>query len=248
MTIVIGNLNSAERRLAPTGPADAAAISRPIAAAMQGARRAASLTQRLLAFSRQQVLAPQPVDLNKLVASLSDMLTRTVGEAIAVETVLASGLWPAFADVSQLENAIVNLVVNARDAIPQGGRITLETANASLDEAYCAQFGDVEPGQYVLLSVTDTGTGISQENLGKVFEPFFTTKGAQTRTGLGLSMIYGFVKQSKGHIRLYSEVGHGTTAKIYLPRMAGAARVNPFQRLSAKRTRQYCRPGQARSC
>ena len=218
MTIVIGNLDSAERRLARAGPADAAAISRPIAAAMQGARRAASLTQRLLAFSRQQVLAPQPVDLNKLVASLSDMLTRTVGEAIAVETVLASGLWPAFADVSQLENAIVNLVVNARDAMPQGGRITLETANASLDEAYCAQFGDVEPGQYVLLSVTDTGTGISPENLGKVFEPFFTTKGAATRTGLGLSMIYGFVKQSKGHIRLYSEVGHGTTAKIYLPR------------------------------
>jgi signal transduction histidine kinase/ActR/RegA family two-component response regulator len=225
MTIVIGNLDSAERRLGPAGPADAAAISRPIAAAMQGARRAASLTQRLLAFSRQQVLAPEPVDLNKLVASLSDMLTRTVGEAIAVETVLASGLWPAFADVSQLENAIVNLVVNARDAMPQGGRITLETANTSLDEAYCAQFGDVEPGQYVLISVTDTGTGISPENLAKAFEPFFTTKGAATRTGLGLSMIYGFVKQSKGHIRLYSEVGHGTTAKIYLPRMAGAARV-----------------------
>jgi signal transduction histidine kinase/ActR/RegA family two-component response regulator len=225
MTVVIGNLDSAERRLARAGPADATAIGRPIAAAMQGARRAASLTQRLLAFSRQQVLAPEQVDLNKLVASLSDMLTRTVGEAIAVETVLASGLWPAFADISQLENAIVNLVVNARDAMPQGGRITLETANVSLDEAYCAQFGDVEPGQYVLLSVTDTGTGISPENLGKVFEPFFTTKGAATRTGLGLSMIYGFVKQSKGHIRLYSEVGHGTTAKIYLPRKAGAARV-----------------------
>ena len=223
MTVVIGNLNSVERRLARSGPADAAAIGRPITAAMQGAKRAASLTQRLLAFSRQQVLAPQQVDLNDLVASLSDMLTRTVGETIAVETILESGLWPTFADVSQLENAVVNLVVNARDAMPQGGRITIETANASLDEAYCARFGDVAPGQYVLLSVTDTGAGISPENLSKVFEPFFTTKSASTSTGLGLSMIYGFVKQSKGHIRIYSEVGQGTTAKIYLPRMAGAA-------------------------
>ena len=165
MTVVIGNLDSAERRLARGGPADASSIGRPIAAAMQGARRAASLTQRLLAFSRQQVLSPQQVDLNRLVASLSEMLTRTVGETIAVETILGSGLWPTFVDVSQLENAIVNLVVNARDAMPDGGRITIETANASLDEAYCRQFGDVAPGQYVLISVTDTGTGISPENL-----------------------------------------------------------------------------------
>jgi signal transduction histidine kinase/ActR/RegA family two-component response regulator len=224
MTVVIGNLDSAERRLARGGPADASSIGRPIAAAMQGARRAASLTQRLLAFSRQQVLSPQQVDLNRLVASLSEMLTRTVGETIAVETILGSGLWPTFVDVSQLENAIVNLVVNARDAMPSGGRITIETANASLDEAYCRQFGDVAPGQYDLLSVSDTGTGISPEHLSKVFEPFFTTKSASMRTGLGLAMIYGFVKQSKGHIRIYSEVGHGTTAKIYLPRMIGAAR------------------------
>ena len=224
MTVVIGNLDSAERRLARGGPADASSIGRPIAAAMQGARRAASLTQRLLAFSRQQVLSPQQADLNRLVASLSEMLTRTVGETIAVETILGSGLWPTFVDVSQLENAIVNLVVNARDAMPSGGRITIETANASLDEAYCRQFGDVAPGQYALLSVSDTGTGISPEHLSKVFEPFFTTKSASMRAGLGLAMIYGFVKQSKGHIRIYSEVGHGTTAKIYLPRMIGAAR------------------------
>jgi signal transduction histidine kinase/ActR/RegA family two-component response regulator len=224
MTVVIGNLDSAERRLASAGTADAASIGKPIAAAMQGARRAATLTQRLLAFSRQQVLSPQQVDLNRLVGGLSDMLTRTVGETIAVETILGSGVWQTYVDLSQLENAIVNLVVNARDAMPEGGRITIETANASLDEAYCRQFGDVTPGQYVLLSVTDTGAGISPENLSKVFEPFFTTKSASTRIGLGLAMIYGFVKQSKGHIRIYSEVGQGTTAKIYLPRMVGAAR------------------------
>jgi signal transduction histidine kinase len=225
MTIVIGSLDSAERRLARGPPEDLAATSRAIAAALQGARRAASLTQRLLAFSRQQVLAPQQVDLNRLVGSLSDLLSRTVGETIAIETIQGSGLWTTFVDVSQLENAIVNLVVNARDAMPKGGQITIETANAFLDEAYCRQFGDVTPGQYVLLSVTDTGVGIPAENLGRVFEPFFTTKSASSRSGLGLAMIYGFVKQSKGHLRIYSEVDHGTTAKIYLPRMEGAARI-----------------------
>ena len=192
---------------------------------MQGARRAASLTQRLLAFSRQQVLSPQQVDLNRLVASLSEMLTRTVGETIAVETILGSGLWPTFVDVSQLENAIVNLVVNARDAMPDGGRITIETANASLDEAYCRQFGDVGARPICL----DLGHRYRDGHLAgepdKVFEPFFTTKSASMRTGLGLAMIYGFVKQSRGHIRIYSEVGHGTTAKIYLPRMTGALRI-----------------------
>ena len=225
MTIVIGNLDSAERRLARLQPEAVAAVSRPVASALQGARRAASLTQRLLAFSRQQVLAPQQVDLNRLVGGLSDMLIRTVGETISIETIQGSGLWPTFADASQLENALVNLVVNARDAMPKGGQITIETANAYLDEAYCRQFGDVNPGQYVLLSVTDTGTGISLENLNRVFEPFFTTKGASARTGLGLAMIHGFVKQSKGHVRIYSEVGHGTTVKIYLPRMDAATRI-----------------------
>ena len=224
MTVVIGNLNSAERRLAGSGQVDRAVLGRPLAAALQGARRAATLTQRLLAFSRQQALAPQRIDLNRLVGNLSEMLTRTVGETVAVETILGSGLWPTFADPNQLENAIVNLVVNARDAMPEGGRITIETANAHLDEAYARQFGDVTAGQYALLSVSDTGTGIAPENLTKVFEPFFTTKSAATRTGLGLAMIYGFVKQSKGHIRIYSEVGQGTTAKIYLPRLAGASR------------------------
>jgi signal transduction histidine kinase/ActR/RegA family two-component response regulator len=246
LTVVIGNLDSAERRLARGGTADAASIGGPIAAAVQGARRAASLTQRLLAFSRQQVLIPQQVDLNRLVGGLSDMLTRTVGETIAVETILGSGLWLTNVDMSQLENAIVNLVVNARDAMPEGGRITIETANASLDEAYCRQFGDVAPGQYVLLSVTDTGTGIAPENLTKVFEPFFTTKSASTRTGLGLAMIYGFVKQSKGHIRIYSEVGHGTTAKIYLPRMTGASRTESVPAAAPEASAQIpaARPGE----
>jgi signal transduction histidine kinase/CheY-like chemotaxis protein len=225
MTIVIGNLDSAERRLARLQPEAAAPISRPIASALQGARRAALLTQRLLAFSRQQVLAPQQVDLNRLVGGLSDMLTRTVSETIAIETIQGVGLWPTFVDASQLENAIVNLVVNARDAMPKGGQITIETANAYLDEAYCRQFGDVTPGQYVLLSVTDTGTGIPAENLSRVFEPFFTTKSASARTGLGLAMIHGFVKQSKGHVRIYSELGHGTTVRIYLPRMDAATRI-----------------------
>jgi signal transduction histidine kinase/ActR/RegA family two-component response regulator len=246
MTIVIGNLDSVERRLARFQTERGAAIGRPIAAALQGAKRAASLTQRLLAFSRQQVLAPQQVDLNRLVGGLSDMLTRTVAETIAIETIQGSGLWPTFVDASQLENAIVNLVVNARDAMPKGGQITIETANAFLDEAYCRQFGDVTPGQYVLLSVTDTGTGIPPENLNRVFEPFFTTKDAPARTGLGLAMIHGFVKQSKGHVRIYSELGHGTTAKIYLPRMEGAARIESAPPAPREQSAQIprARPGE----
>ena len=246
MTIVIGNLDSVERRLPRVPPETVAAIGRPIAAAMQGARRAASLTQRLLAFSRQQVLAPQQVDLNRLVAGLSDMLTRTVGETIRIETIHGSGLWPTFVDPSQLENAIVNLVVNARDAMSKGGQITIETANAFLDEAYCRQFGDVTPGQYVLLSVTDTGTGIPPETLSRVFEPFFTTKDASIRTGLGLAMIHGFVKQSKGHVRIYSEVGHGTTAKLYLPRMDSAARIEAVPAVSPEQSAEIERalPGE----
>ncbi len=153
---------------------------------------------------------------------MSDVLIRTVGESIKIETVLAAGLWPAYADPSHLDNAIVNLVVNARDAMPDGGRVTIETANASLDEAYVAQFGDVAPGQYVLVSVSDTGPGIPPEVLARVFEPFFTTKDVGKGTGLGLATIHGFVKQSKGHIRIYSEPGQGATVKIYLPRLTDA--------------------------
>ena len=222
LTIVIGNLDTARRRIEQGHAADAGRLAKPVDTAAEGARRAAGLTQKLLAFARQQPLKPTQLDLNKAVANMSDVLTRTVGEAVKIETVLAAGLWPAFADPGHVDNAIVNLVVNARDAMPDGGHITIETANAWLSEHYVAQFGDVSPGQYVSLSVTDTGLGIPPDILPRVFEPFFTTKDVGKGTGLGLATIHGFVKQSKGHIRIYSEPGHGTTVKVYLPRMIDA--------------------------
>ncbi|MGO9423312.1 CHASE3 domain-containing protein [Roseiarcus sp.] len=223
LTIVLGNLDTVKRRIESGSAAELVRLARPVETASEGARRAASLTQKLLAFARQQPLAPRQLDLNRAVANMSDVLARTVGEAVKIETVLGAGLWPAFADSSQVDNAIVNLVVNARDSIPDGGYITIETANASLDEEYVAQFGDVAPGQYVMLSVSDTGVGIPKDVLPHVFEPFFTTKETGKGTGLGLAMIHGFVKQSKGHVRIYSELGQGTTVKIYLPRMTDAA-------------------------
>ncbi len=173
---------------------------------------------------------------------MSELLRRTLGETINVETVLAGGLWPTFADANQLENAVINLAVNARDAMPDGGRLTIETANAYLDEDYVAQFGDVAPGQYVLLSVSDTGTGIAPDVLQRVFEPFFTTKGVGKGSGLGLAMVHGFVKQSGGHIRVYSEEGHGTAVKIYLPRLSQVRgsrrqRRRPWHELAALETR-----------
>jgi signal transduction histidine kinase/ActR/RegA family two-component response regulator len=225
LTIIIGNLDTLQRRLKDAGGIAndvAARLARPIEMALKGARSAAELTRRLLAFSRRQALAPVRLDLNRLVAGTSELLRRTVGEAVAIETVLAGGLWPTLADANGLENVLVNLVVNARDAMPDGGCVTIETANVYLDEAYAARFGDIAAGQYVLLSVSDTGRGIAPELMPKVFEPFFTTKHSGEGSGLGLSMVHGFVKQSGGHIRLYSEVGQGTTVKIYLPRLANA--------------------------
>jgi CheY-like chemotaxis protein len=218
LTVILGNLDTVLRRvadMADTGPA----LVRPLNAALAGARNAAKLTHRLLAFSRQQPLAPVPLDLNMSVSAVSDLMTRTVGTPVTIETVLASGLWPTLADANQLENVLVNLAVNAKDAMPDGGKIVIETANVHLTETYAASFGGIPPGQYALLSVTDTGTGIPPEVLERVFEPFFTTKQPGTGTGLGLSMVHGFVKQSGGHIRIFSEVGHGTTVKIYLPRL-----------------------------
>jgi CheY-like chemotaxis protein len=180
------------------------------------------LTQQLLAFSRQQPLRPEPVEANRLVAGMSDLLRRTLGERVVVETVLAGGLWRTHADRNQLENALLNLAVNARDALPaEGGRLTIETANAHLDDRYAARHVGVPPGQYVLLAVTDTGSGMPAEVQARAFEPFFTTKEVGKGTGLGLSQVYGFVRQSGGHVKIYSEAGQGTTVRLYLPRFTG---------------------------
>jgi PAS domain S-box-containing protein len=186
--------------------------------ALYGADRAAQLTRQLLAFARRQPLAPKVVNLSRLIRDMADLLRRTLGETIEVETVVAGGLWNTIADPAQVESALLNLALNARDAMPGGGRLTVELTNAALDEAYASTAREVTAGQYVMLAVTDTGEGMTDEIRARVFEPFFTTKGDGKGTGLGLSMVYGFVKQSHGHIQIYSELGHGTTVKIYLPR------------------------------
>jgi CheY-like chemotaxis protein len=198
-------------------------IDQYLTGAQEGGKRAAALTQRLLAFSRQQPLAPEAVDANKLVAGMSEMLRRTLGEAIRIETVLAGGLWRIHADPNELENALLNLAVNARDAMPEGGKLTIETANAHLDDRYVAAHTEVPAGQYVMLAVTDTGAGMTGDVAAKAFDPFFTTKKTGIGTGLGLSQVYGFVKQSGGHVKIYTEVNEGTTIKVYLPRYFGAA-------------------------
>jgi PAS domain S-box-containing protein len=193
-------------------------LAQRIRNALRGADRAAQLTRQLLAFARRQPLEPKVINLGRLVTDMAEMLRRTLGERIEVETVIAGGLWNTQADPAQVESAILNLAINARDAMAEGGRLTIEITNAVLDESYARRDPDIEPGQYVMLAVSDTGHGIDSETLPKVFEPFFTTKTEEKGTGLGLSMVYGFVKQSRGHIQIYSEVGHGTTVKIYLPR------------------------------
>ena len=213
LAVVIGGLNLAQRKLAK-GEAD---IARFIDGAIDGAQRAAELTKRLLAFSRLQPLAPKRINVNRLVGDMSELLTRTLGETIQVETVLGAGLWHVEVDPAQLESALLNLSVNARDAMPGGGRLTIETANAHVDGRYAREYS-IPEGQYVLVCVTDTGTGMSPEVIEKAFDPFYTTKGVGKGTGLGLSQVYGFVRQSGGHVKLYSEVGVGTTVKIYLPR------------------------------
>jgi CheY-like chemotaxis protein len=197
--------------------------------AVQGAERAAALVSRLLAFSRQQPLSPEPVEANRLLSGLEDMLRRTIPETIAIEMVLAGGLWRTHADVHGLENTLVNLAVNARDAMPEGGKLTFETANAFLDEAYATEHPEVVAGQYVMIAVTDTGEGMPPDVLDRVFEPFYTTKPTGAGTGLGLSQVYGFIKQSGGHVKIYSEPGVGTSVKLYLPRhqAAKSAHQNP---------------------
>lgn len=216
LTVIMGNLDTVQRRMQTIE--GTATLSRPIASAQQGARNAAKLTHRLLAFARQQPLEPEALSMNSLISGMSDMMSRTVGEQVKIETVLGVGLWTTFADANQLENSLANLIVNARDAMPNGGKLTIETTNTYLDDTYADRFSDVKPGPYAMLSVTDAGTGIEKEKLERIFEPFFTTKGVGKGTGLGLAMVYGFVKQSGGHIRVYSEVDQGTTVKIYLPR------------------------------
>jgi CheY-like chemotaxis protein len=190
--------------------------------AQGAAKRAAALTHRLLAFSRRQTLDPKPANVNRLVADMEELVRRTVGPAIHLEVVGLAGLWPALIDVGQLENALLNLCINARDAMPGGGRITIETANKWIDEAGSRQH-DLPPGQYLSVCVTDTGTGMPPDLVDKVFEPFFTTKPTGEGTGLGLSMVYGFARQSGGQVRIYSEVGQGTTVCLYLPRHYGEA-------------------------
>lgn len=217
LAVVVGSLDLLTRRM---GEVDSRA-QRYVDAAIDGARRAAQLTQRLLAFSRQQPLKPEPIDANKLVAGMSDLLRHTLPD-IQPETVLAGGLWRTFADPNQLENVILNLAVNARDAMADGGKLTIETANCHLDARYAAEHLGVPAGQYVMIAVSDTGSGMPEEVIAKAFDPFFTTKEVGRGTGLGLSQVYGFVKQSGGHVKIYSEVGQGTTVKVYLPRLMGA--------------------------
>jgi two-component system NtrC family sensor kinase len=217
LTAIIGNLDLALRRLDGEDR-----VRGWLANSRKASERAATLVQRLLAFSRQHPLEVKSVDINRLVQDMSDLFGRTIGETVTIETVLAGGLWKAAIDPNQLENTILNLAVNARDAMPDGGRLTIETANCHLDEHYVAETGaEIAPGQYVMLAVSDSGTGMSREVMNRAFEPFFTTKPPGLGTGLGLSQAYGFAKQSGGHIRIYSEVGEGTSIKLYLPRLTG---------------------------
>jgi two-component system NtrC family sensor kinase len=220
LTIILGNLQMA-RRQAPDGK-----LAQLLSNAQHGAERAAELTKRLLAFSRSQPLDPRPIDANRLVAGMSDLLRRALGETTLVETVQSAGLWQTEADAAELESAILNLAINGRDAMSGGGKLTIETGNAFLDEHYCETVEGLKPGQYVMLAVTDTGSGMTKEVMGRAFDPFFTSKPAGSGTGLGLSQVYGFVKQSGGHVRIYSEIGEGTTVKVYLPRsLAKAVRI-----------------------
>ena len=242
LQIILSSLGMLRRRavrwnLSPEVVADFQTF---VDSATEGANRAAGLTRQLLAFARRQPLEPTRIDVNKLVAGMSELLRRTLGETVAVETVQAGGLWPIFADANQLESALVNLAVNARDAMDGGGKLTIETGNAFLDENYVRTIEDVEPGQYVMVAVTDTGSGMTKEVLASAFEPFFTTKDIGHGTGLGLSQVYGFVKQSGGHIRIYSELCQGTTVKLYLPRLMSPdaeAAGNPVEQALPKSAR-----------
>ena len=215
---ITGSLELLKARVAQGRIGD---LDRFITAAHGAALRAAALTHRLLAFARRQALDPKQISANSLITGMVELVQRTVGPGIKVETTLMSGLWPSLCDPHQLENAILNLCINARDAMPDGGQLTIETANVCIDDRGAREH-DMQPGQYTEICVTDTGTGMPPDVVGRVFEPFFTTKPLGQGTGLGLSMIYGFVKQSDGQVRITSELGVGTSVRIYLPRAAGA--------------------------
>jgi signal transduction histidine kinase/CheY-like chemotaxis protein len=212
--VMAGSLDLIRRRIA----ANDFKIERYVNGAEEAAKRAAALTQRLLAFARQQPLEPKVVDANRMISTMSELLRSTLGEQIQIETISAGGLWTLKADVNQLENAILNVAINARDAMPEGGKLTIETANTFLDDAYSNENADVTSGQYVMIAISDTGVGMNAVTIARAFDPFFTTKPTGSGTGLGLSQVFGFVKQSEGHIKIYSEVGEGTTVKIYFPR------------------------------
>jgi PAS domain S-box-containing protein len=214
LTVILGNLDTLWHQV----PSSEGRWRRAVDQAMRSAQRAATLTQQLLAFARRQPLNPKPTDVNRLVSNMSDLIRRTLSETISLETVLGAGTWHTEVDPHQLESALLNLAVNARDAMPDGGKLTVETANVHLDERYAASFAEIAPGQYVMICMSDTGTGMTEEVMSRAFDPFFTTKPVGKGTGLGLSQVFGFVKQSGGHVRLYSEIGQGTTVKIYLPR------------------------------
>ena len=219
LTGITGSLDLMQMRLAQGQINE---LERYMTAAQGAASRAATLTHRLLAFARRQTLEPKPVDANRLVSGMEELVRRTVGPNVEIETVLSAGLWPCFCDANQLENAILNLCINARDAMPDGGRITIKSVNAWIDRR-AAKERDMPAGQYVAICVTDTGVGMTPDVIARACDPFFTTKPPGEGTGLGLSMIFGFAKQSNGQVKIYSEVGQGTTVKIYLPRYHGKA-------------------------
>ena len=220
MMIVLGNLESAQRHgTAAQNPN----LTRSISNAMRGAQRATALTSRLLAFSRRQPLDPKPLDVNRFLSGAAEFMQRSLGETVSVECVGSAGLWQIEVDANHLEAALLNLAINSRDAMPDGGKLTIEATNVYLDEEYCQLNPEVKPGQCVLVCVTDNGEGMAPDVLARAFEPFFTTKEPGQGTGLGLSQVYGFVKQSGGHIKIYSEVGEGTTARLYFPRYVSVA-------------------------
>jgi CheY-like chemotaxis protein len=220
MMIVLGNLETVQRHAQriPNAPN----MKRALSNAVRGAQRAAALTSRLLAFSRRQPLDPKPIDVNKFITGSAEFLQRSLGETVQIEAVGGAGLWTIEADANHLESALVNLAINARDAMPKGGKLTIEASNSFADAAYVRANPEVSEGQYVAICVSDTGVGMTPDIVARVFEPFFTTKEAGQGTGLGLSQVYGFVKQSGGHVKIYSEPGQGTTVKMYFPRFASA--------------------------